>query len=116
MPMRWSYVGALGRDGMLDWGRSAGANIPSSGTLPNIEDLLIYQAISKLAATGEYEGQVVDHDAYGLKVNGADLRCIIEACYELHPEKLLEPPIAQHLEYADNLPPNQYVALVAVAM
>lgn len=116
MSMRWSYVGPLGQGGRLDWGQSAGANIPRSGTLPDIEDLSLYQAISRLVTDGAYEGQVIDHDAYGLKVNGADLRQIIEACYKSQPTMLSTPVIARYLEYADNLPPNEFVALVAVAM
>jgi hypothetical protein len=116
MSMRWSYVGPLGPGGQLDWGQSAGANIPRSGTLPDIEDLSLYQAISRLVTDGAYDGQVIDHDAYGLKVNGADLRHIIELCYNLQPSMLKQPLIARYLEYADNLPPDEFVALVAVAM
>lgn len=116
MSMRWSYVGPLGSDGHLDWGRSAGGNIPPSGTLPNIEDLTVYQTISSLVTAGEYEGLLVDFDAYGLKVSGTDLRQIIEACYEPGSTMLTDPVIAQYLDYADNLPPGEFVAFMAVAM
>ena len=116
MSMKWSYVGPLGPGGKLDWGRPAGGNIPPSGLLPDIEDLSVYQMISRLTTQGQYGGGIVDFDAYGLKVNGADLRQIIEACYQSEPSMLTGPVIVQYLEYADNLPPNEFVAFVAVAM
>jgi len=116
MSMKWSYVGPLGPGGKLDWGRSTGGNIPPSGLLPDIEDLSVYQMISKLVTDGAFEGQIIDCDAYGLKMNGADLRQIIEASYRSQPEMLTGPVIAQYLEYADSLPPNEFVAFVAVAM
>lgn len=116
MSMKWSYVGPIGPGNQLDWGRSTGGNIPPSGMLPDIDDLTVYQMISGLVSSGKYEGQIIDFDAYGLKVRGADLRQIIEACYQSQPERLSGPVIAQYLEYADNLPPNEFVAFVAVAM
>lgn len=116
MSMRWSYIGPLGPGGGLDWGQSAGANIPPSGTLPDIEDLSLYQAILKLVREGAYCGKYIDHDAAGLKVNGPELRHIIEDCYRSQPSMLTAPPIKHYLEYADNLLPNEFVALVAVAM
>jgi hypothetical protein len=91
MSMRWSYVGPLGSGGELDWARSEGGNIPRSGTLPDIEDLTVYQMISRLVREGRYSGQVVDYDAYGLKVSGSDLRQIIETCYQSQPEMLRAP-------------------------
>jgi hypothetical protein len=114
--MKWSYVGPLGPGGKLDWGRSAGGNIPPSGLLPDIEDLSLYQMISKLVTDGAFQGQIIDYDAYGLKVNGADLRRIIEACYQSEPSMLAGPVVTQYLEYADNLPLDEFVAFVAVAM
>jgi len=114
--MKWSYVGPLGPDGQLDWGRPAGSNIPPSGRLPDIEDLTVYQTISGLVSSGSYEGQIIDFDAYGLKVKGTDLRQIIGTCYQSRPERLSGPVIAQYLKYADELPPNELVAFVAVAM
>lgn len=116
MSLKWSYVGPLGPGGQLDWGRPAGGNIPLSGRLPDIDDLTVYQMISNLVSSGSYEGQIIDFDAYGLKVNGIDLREILEACYQSQPERLREPVIAQYLDYADKLPPDQFVAFVAVAM
>jgi len=116
MSMKWSYVGPLGSGGKLDWGRSAGGNIPLSGLLPDIEELSVYQMISKLVAEGAFEGQIIDYDAYGLKVNGVDLRQIIEASYQSQPSMLTTRVIARYLEYADNLPPQEFVAFVAVAM
>jgi hypothetical protein len=114
--MKWSYVGLLGPGDQLDWGRSAGGNIPPSGTLPDIDNLSVYQTISRHVTEGRYGGQVVDYDAYGLKVNGANLRYIIETCYQSQPEMLGTPVIVQYLAYADKLPSNQFVAFVAVAM
>lgn len=116
MSVKWSYIGPLGPGDMLDWGRSGGGNIPRSGTLPDIEDLTIYQMISGLVTSGRYGGQIIDYDAYGLKVSGADLRHIIETCYQSQPEMLGTPVIVQYLAYADKLPPDQFVAFVAVAM
>lgn len=116
MSMKWSYVGPLGPGDHLDWGRSAGGNIPPSGALPDIDDLSVYQMISRLVTEGRYSGQIVDYDAYGLKVSGTDLRHIIETCYQSQPEMLRTPVIAQYLDYADRLPPDQFVAFVAVAM
>ena len=116
MSMKWCYVGPLGPGGHLDWGRSAGGNVAPSGALPDIEDLAVYQMISRLVTEGRYSGEIVDYDAYGLKVSGADLRHIIETCYQSQPEMLRAPVIAQYLDYADRLLPDQFVALVAVAM
>lgn len=116
MSMKWSYVGRLGPGDQLDWGRSAGGNIPPTGMLPDIDDLSIYIKIMHLALDGRYGGGIVDFDAYGLKVNGADLRQVIEECYQSEPSMLAGPVITQYLEYADNLPPHEFVAFVAVAM
>lgn len=116
MSRKWSYVGPLGPGGKLDWGRSAGGNIPPSGTLPDIEDLAIYQMISRLVISGRYEGQIIDFDAYGLKVSGTEIRQIIEACYQSEPTMLNAPVIARYLEYADQLTLEEHVAFVAVAM
>lgn len=116
MSMRWCYLGDLGPGGELDWGQPGGGNIPTSGSLPDLEDLRLYIAIMLLATEGCYRGAIIDHDAYGLKVNGPDLRRIITECYKDTPAILREPVIAQYLEYADTLELNHFVALVAVAM
>lgn len=116
MSLKWCYVGELGPGGGLDWGRHAGSNIPTSGILPDLDELSIYIKIMHLALDGEYGGGVVDFDAYGLKVNSADLRQIIEDCYRAEPTMLEGPAISQYLEFADNLPAGKCVAFVAVAM
>ena len=116
MSLKWCYVGDLGPGGKLDWGRCAGSNIPSSSMLPKLDELSIYIKIMHLALNGEYCGGVVDFDAYGLKVNGAELRRIIEDCYRAEATILEGPAISQYLKFADNLPAVKYVAFVAVAM
>lgn len=114
--MKWCYVGELGPGEKLDWGRSIGGNIPTGGILPDIEDTYIYVKILNLAMDGEYDGDIIDVDAYGLKVSGADLRRIIEDCYRSKPKMLRDPIISKYLKYADRLPPDKFVALVAVAI
>ena len=116
MAMRWSYVGELGSGGRLDWGGQAGGNIPVAGLLPDIHDTSLYLWISRLAAEGKYSGKTIDFDACGLKVNGQDLKAVIEQCYFDRPAMLQSDEIAQYLAYADSLPPSKFVALVAVAM
>ena len=116
MAQRWCYVGALGPGGILDWGQPGGGNIPTSGTLPDFEDFRLYNSISELALAGSYHGGIIDFDAYGLKVNGPELRDIITACYMAHPAMMEQRVTRLYLDYADGLGAENHVALVAVAM
>ena len=116
MAMRWSFVGALGAGKKLDWGGPIGGNIPVGGTLPDIDDTVVYQMIANLASRGEYQGKVIDFDAYGVKVNGPELRHIISECFRDSPGNLDRADIQQYLDYADALGIKKYVAFVAVAM
>lgn len=116
MAMRFSYFGELGPGDRLDWGGAGGSNIPVANHLPESDDLSLYLTISRLAMGGRYEGGIVDHDAYGLKVTGRDIRRIIEECYASTPGGLQGPILAQYLAFADSFPPDKLVALIAYAI
>ena len=116
MAMRFSYIGELGPGDRLDWGEAGGGNIPVANHLPESGDLTLYLAIARLAMDGQYEGGIVDYDAYGLKVSGRDIRRIIEDCYASEPGRFQAPDVAQYLAFADSLPPDKFVALIAYAV
>jgi hypothetical protein len=116
MAMRWCYIGELGPGSKLDWGGPEGGNIPIKGPLPDCEDLRLYQAISFLARDGQFEGAIIDFDAYGLRLNGHQLRRVLENCYKGDPSGLKDPVIKQYLEYGDALGEDHFIALVAVAL
>lgn len=116
MAMRWCYIGELGPDDRLDWGRGPGGNVPASGLLPDIDEGYLYLKVMHLAMNGEYDGGAIDFDAYGLKVSGAELRQVIQDCYAEKPDMLNNTVIRQYLRFADHLSPNKQVALVACSM
>ncbi len=87
-----------------------------SGSLPDFEDLGLYIRIKDLAYEGLFQGRMIDFDAHGLKVNGPELRDIIENCYRNNPSVMADSVTRQYLEFANWLGSDRYVALVAVAM
>ena len=116
MTMRWSYLGRLGPGGALDWGGDDSGNIPTSGTLPDIEDTSVYRQIRGLAQEGRYEGRQVDWGAWAIKVNGPELLSVLTDCYGdltyCDPKTVL----GQHIKYAKKLGETKYVALISTEM
>jgi hypothetical protein len=117
MAMRWSYIGALGPDGALDWGGTWSGNIPTSGLyLPDWEDLKLYLQIRGHAREGKYGGDQVDWGAYAIRVNGPEMLTILAECYtdlgSVDPESLL----GRYIAFARDLGSNEHVALVACAL
>ena len=115
--MRWSYVGALGKDGALDWGGDDSGNIPASGHfLPDLEDTKIYLIIRGYAREGAYEGRQVDWGAFAIKVNGPEMLTILEECYGsldgVGPKTIL----GKHAAFARKLGTDNYVALISCEM
>lgn len=114
--MRWVYAGELGPDGGLDWKMPPGGNIPKSGMVPDIFDTGLYQLIRELARSGQFEGRDPDWDASALKVNGHELRRLLERCYGAENLTKLNSDIQQYVSLSTRLGSECYVALVAVAM
>ena len=115
--MRWSYVGKLGKGGVLDWGGNDSGNVPVSGSfLPDWEDTKLYLRIKGYAQEGRYHGRRVDWGASAIKVNGAEMLTVLEECYgstdAVDPETL----IGKYAAFARKLGPEHYVALVAAEM
>ena len=115
--MRWSYVGALGKDGALDWGGNDSGNIPATGHyLPDWEDLKLYRWIKDYAQEGAFEGRQVDWGAWAIKVNGPEMLRVLEEAYgsteEVKPKTLL----GKHAAFAHKLGTENYVAMVALEL
>ena len=58
MPMRWSYLGRLGKGGELDWGGGDYPNVPVPA-LPELHETKLYMIIRGLAREGAHEGREV---------------------------------------------------------
>lgn len=114
--MRWVYAGELGPDGGLDWNGPPGGNIPKAGMVPDLLDSGLYQLVRQLAWAGKYDGRDPDFDASAIKVNGDELRGLLEENFG--PERLARPgaDLKAYLTLATSLGADRYIALVAVAM
>ena len=117
MTMRWSYIGALGKNGALDWGGDDSGNIPASGQfLPDWEDTKLYLRIRDHAREGRYAGKQVDWGAFAIKVTGPEMLSVLEDCYgdlcSLQEDSLL----ARYANFARSLGPEETVALVSCAL
>lgn len=115
--MRWSYVGALGKDGALDWGGDNSGNIPASGHyLPDWEDTKLYRWIKGYAQEGAFEGRQTDWGAHAIKVNGPEMLRVLEEAYgstkEVDPKTLL----GKYAAFAHELGTENYIAMVAVEL
>ncbi len=114
--MRWVYAGELGPGGALDWKGPPGGNIPKAGMVPDLLDSSFYTQIRRLAWAGEFGGRDPDFDASAIKVNGPELRALLEEAYGA--ARLARPSeeLKQYLALAERLGADRHVALVAVAM
>ena len=115
--MRWSYVGALGKDGALDWGGNDSGNVPVSGRfLPDWDDTKLYLRIRGYAKEGGCEGRQVDWGAFAIKVNGPQMLTVLEECYgstdAVDPKTLL----GKYAAFARKLGTERYVALISAEM
>ena len=115
--MRYSFVGALGKEGALDWGGDFSGNIPASHCfLPDWWDTKLYLTIRGYAREGGYEGCQVDWGAFAIKVNGPEMLTILEECYgsmdEVDPKALL----GKYADFARKLGTANYVALISTEM
>ena len=115
--MRWSYIGALGKDGGLDWGGNDSGNIPASGHyLPDAEDTKLYLTIKGYAQEGAFEGRQIDWGAHAIKVNGPEMLRVLEEAYGstdgVDPKTLL----GRYAAFARKLGTEKYMALVAAEM
>ena len=115
MTQRWAYVGDLGLGGALDWGGTHSGNIPTSGRLRDLDSTAFWK-IMDLAEKREFEGRQVDWGAWALKVNGPQLRQVLEAIYGADRLKKPWPPVDSYLALADELGAEQFVALVAAEL
>jgi hypothetical protein len=115
MTQRWAYVGALGPNGALDWGGTYSGNIPTGGRLRDLDSSAFWKILN-LAQEHAYEGRQVDWGAWALKVNGPQLRQVMEAIYGAERLKVPRPPLDSYLALADELGAEQFVALVAAEL
>lgn len=115
MTQRWAYVGALGVNGALDWGGTHHGNTPGGGRLEDLDSAAFWKIV-ELANQHEFEGRQVDWGAWALKVNGAQLRKVLQMVYG--DEALLAPraPVDSYLALADELGDSQFVALIAAEL
>lgn len=112
MTQRWAYVGDLGEGGALDWGGSYSGNIPTGGRLPDLNSKAFWR-VYRLAEDGAYAGRQLDWGAWGIKVNGPQLR---EVLISIYGEALTVAPIPQYLALADELGETQFIAFVAAEL
>ncbi len=115
MTQRWAYVGKLGPGEALAWGGDNNGNIPVSGWLKDLHSEAFW-AIMRLADEGHYQGRQVDWGAWALKVNGPELRQVLQRIYG--DEKLAAPwpVLASYLALAEELGEARYVAFVAAEL
>lgn len=115
MTQRWAYVGKLGPAEALDWGGNNDGNIPVSGWLKDLHSDAFW-AIMRLANEGRYQGRQVDWGAWALKVNGPELKQVLEQIYGA--EKLATPwlELKAYVDLADTLGDTNYVAFVAAEL
>ena len=115
--MRWSYVGALGKDGALDWGGDDSGNIPASGHyLPDWEDTKLYRWIKVYAQEGTFEGRQIDWEAHAIKVNGPEMLRVLEEAYGGTEGVDRETLLGRYAAFAHKLGTENYVAMVAAEM
>jgi hypothetical protein len=116
MTERWVYVGDLGPDGSLNWGGDNTDNTPTTG--PDLPLLFgsAFWVIMRLAKEGHYEGKSVDWGAWALKVNGPQLREVLEAIYGSDPGWQSWPTVVPYIAFAEQLGADQYVAFVAAEL
>ena len=115
--MRWSYIGALGKDGALDWGGDYSGNVPASGHyLPDAEDTNLYRWIKRYAEEGAFQGRQIDWGAHAIKVNGPEMLRVLEEAYgsleEVNPKTIL----GKYAAFARKLGTENYIAMVAAEL
>lgn len=108
-------MGALGPNNALDWGGTNSGNIPTGGRLRDLDSAAFWK-IMDLAQNNQFEGRQVDWGAWALKVNGPQLKSVLEAIYGAERLKKPWPPVDAYLALADELGDDQYVALVAAEL
>lgn len=110
----WAYVAELGSGGVLDWGGDDSGNLPRNRLLPDLNGA--FGTIYQLAKDGAYDGLQLDWGAWGLKVNGPQLREVLTAIYGDGVVSAARPPIDSYLKLADELGEHRYVAFVAAEL
>jgi hypothetical protein len=112
--LRWVYAGELGPDGKLDWGGMPGGSIPERGMVPDLYATELYVLVRRLAWAGEYGGRDPDWDASAIRVNGRELRVVLDQAFGADTVAAATGDLAQYRDLADRLG-DRCVALVTVA-
>jgi hypothetical protein len=115
MTQRWAYVGELGPDGALDWGGTHTGSVPNSGRLKDLDGRAFWTVL-RLAEEKQFEGRQTDWGAWAVKVNGPELRRVLEASYGVACMEKPWPPVDDYLALAEELGDARYVALVAAEL
>ena len=111
MPMRWSYLGRLGKSGDLNWGGSV--PVPA---LPELHETKLYLIIRGLAREGAHEGREVDWGASAIKVNGPEIMQILGSVYGDLENVDGKGALARYVKFARELGSEGFAALIGAEL